>query len=65
MYPAYAEAHSDLFEDGDIEHGKPTGQKVKNLVLVEGLEIEMSDMVEKCCNILMVEAKQQVGNKYD
>lgn len=58
MYPAYVEAHSDLFEGGDIEHGKPTDQVVGNVVLVEGLEMEMSDIVEKCCNILMKDAKR-------
>jgi len=50
---AYVEAHSDLFEGGDVENGKLTGQKVRNLVLIEGLEMEMSDIVDKCCKILI------------
>lgn len=57
VYSAYLEAHSDLFEGGNVEGGKPTSQTVKNLVLIEGLEMEMIDVVEKCCNILMKNAR--------
>ena len=52
MYPAYVEANSELFENGDLEHGKPT-TKVENLILVEGLETDISDVVERCCTILI------------
>jgi nicotinamide/nicotinate riboside kinase len=58
VYPAYVEAHSDIFEGGDVENGEPTGQKVENLILVKGLEMEMSDVVDKCCSMLMHEAKR-------
>lgn len=58
IFPAYVEANSELFENGDLEHGKPTPTKVENLVLVEGLEMEISDVVERCCNILIDEASQ-------
>ena len=56
MYPAYIEAHSEIFEGGDVEKGNPTGHKVENLVLIQGLEMEMSDAVEKCCSILLEQA---------
>jgi len=58
VYPAYVEAHSQLFEGGDVEHGKPTGHKVENLVLIEGMEVEISNVVEKCCKILVEEVKR-------
>lgn len=58
VFPAYVEANSELFENGDLEHGKPTQKKVENLILVEGLQVEISDVVERCCNILIDVANQ-------
>jgi len=58
VYPAYILAHAELFEDADVESGKLTGKKVENLVLIEGLEMAMSDVVEKCCKILIDEVKR-------
>ncbi|KAF8479469.1 P-loop containing nucleoside triphosphate hydrolase protein, partial [Gautieria morchelliformis] len=40
VYPAYFRAHTDLFEGGDVEHGKPT-DKVPELLLFEGLQTNM------------------------
>ncbi|KAF8906472.1 P-loop containing nucleoside triphosphate hydrolase protein [Gymnopilus junonius] len=51
VYPAYVEAHKDLFEDGDVEHGKPTS-KIKDLTLLESLDISMTEGVERCCNVI-------------
>jgi nicotinamide/nicotinate riboside kinase len=59
VYPAYLEAHSQIFEGGDVEKGQPTGQKVRDLVLIEGLAMEMSDVVEKCCKVLIEEMNQK------
>lgn len=56
VYPAYVAAHAELFEGGDTEHGKP--ENVENLVVIDGLEMSMSDIVEKCCKILVDEVKQ-------
>ena len=58
VYPAYVEAHCELFEGGDIENGKLTGRKAENLKLIPGLEMELTDVVEKCCQILMEQAKR-------
>ncbi|KIM77169.1 hypothetical protein PILCRDRAFT_623853 [Piloderma croceum F 1598] len=58
VYPAYIEAHSGIFEGGDVENGNSTGHKVENLILIQGLEMEMSDVVEKCCSILLEQAKR-------
>ena len=55
MYPAYVEAHSEVFEGGNIENGGLTGGKAENLVLIEGLEMSMGSMVENCCKILINE----------
>jgi len=62
VHPAYVEAHFELFEDGDVENGKPTGQKVGNLVLIDTLEMGTSDVVNRCCKILLEHAKSlEVG----
>jgi nicotinamide/nicotinate riboside kinase len=44
VYPAYFRAHSDLFEGGDVEHGKPT-DKVPELLLFDGSQINMGSML--------------------
>ncbi|KAF8893914.1 P-loop containing nucleoside triphosphate hydrolase protein [Infundibulicybe gibba] len=51
VYPAYVDAHRDVFENGDIDHGLP-GDKVKGLVVLESLKMEMGEAVEKCCRLL-------------
>jgi nicotinamide/nicotinate riboside kinase len=63
VYPAYLEAHRELFEGGDVHHGQPTGDKVENLVLIETLEMSMGDMVELCCKNLLKEAKVKGGRE--
>ena len=44
VHPAYVRAHGDIFEGGDVEHGKPTG-KVADLLLFEGAQINMDTMI--------------------
>ena len=51
VYPAYVEAHKDLFEGGDVEHGKPTN-KIKDLTLLESLDISMTEAVDRCCRVI-------------
>ncbi|KAI1796368.1 P-loop containing nucleoside triphosphate hydrolase protein [Ganoderma leucocontextum] len=51
VWPAYVAAHEPMFEDGDIEHGKPNG-KVPELVLFDGLELSMGSMVDRVCSVL-------------
>ena len=51
MWPAYVEAHEGMLENGDVEHGKPNG-KVAGLLLFDGLELSMSEMVERVCTVL-------------
>ena len=48
VYPAYLEAHRDIFADGDVEHGALT----KDLVLLETLDMTMSEAVDKSCQVL-------------
>ena len=52
VWPAYVEAHEGMLENGDVEHGKPNG-KVPGLLLLEGLELSMSDMVDRACGVLV------------
>lgn len=51
VYPAYLDAHKDIFVDGDVERG-PLTSTVGGLILIEGLELSMSDAVERCCSVL-------------
>ena len=51
VYPAYLDAHKDIFMDEDVEHGQLTST-VSELILIESLEISMSDAVERCCSVL-------------
>ncbi|KAF9233488.1 P-loop containing nucleoside triphosphate hydrolase protein [Melanogaster broomeanus] len=66
VYPAYVEAHQEMFENGDVENGKPTGEKVQGLVIMEPVKKEgeeeeeeeegvmsMNDMVRRCCEVLL------------
>lgn len=51
MWPAYTAAHEPIFEDGDIEHGKPSGT-VPGLLLFDALKLSMSEMVDGVCGLL-------------
>jgi len=59
VYPAYVDAHRDVFLNGDVEEGDPGG-KVEGLIVLKTLEMEMSEAVEKCCAVLkeVVELKR-------
>ena len=48
VWPAYVDAHKGIVEGGDVEHGRPNGA-VPGLILIDGLEMGMSDIVEKVC----------------
>lgn len=51
VYPAYLEAHKNVFTNGDVEHGAPT-DKVKGLVLLDALEMTMGEVVDRSCRVL-------------
>ena len=51
VWPAYVDAHQGMLEGGDIEHGQPNGT-VPGLILFEGLELNMSEQVERVCGVL-------------
>ncbi|KAK7458727.1 ribosylnicotinamide kinase [Stygiomarasmius scandens] len=44
VWPAYIRAHKDIFENEDVLNGKPN-DKVKGLILFEGTETKVVDMV--------------------
>ena len=52
VWPAYVEAHAELFEGGDVESGRQIGEKVPNLTLLETLKMSMSEAVEKSCGVI-------------
>ncbi|KAG6821014.1 hypothetical protein H0H93_007904 [Arthromyces matolae] len=51
VYPAYVEAHRDVFINGDIEKGQP-GDKVKGLIVLNSLDISMTEAVSDVCRIV-------------
>lgn len=52
VYPAYVDAHKDLFVDGDVENGALTGAKAPGLVLLETLSMTMTEAVERACEVV-------------
>lgn len=56
VYPAYVDAHRGVFVNGDVETGQP-GVKVLGLILLESLEISMSESVSRCCTVLQTAAE--------
>jgi len=57
VYPAYLDAHREVFKNGDVERGQLT-DKFEGLILLESLDISMSEAVERCCRML-----KDVGEK--
>ncbi len=51
VWPAYVHAHEGIVENGDVELGKPNGN-VEGLILVDGLQQSMSDVVNSVCERL-------------
>jgi len=61
VYPAYVDAYKEVFENQDVENGKPT-DKVDRLVLLESLNITMTDAVERCCHVIKEAAIKAYGS---
>ncbi|PFH52072.1 hypothetical protein AMATHDRAFT_57898 [Amanita thiersii Skay4041] len=51
VYPAYVDAHYELFENGDVERGA-LGSKVPDLMLLDILEMTMDEAVDRCCRVI-------------
>ncbi|KAG6857765.1 hypothetical protein H0H87_004181 [Tephrocybe sp. NHM501043] len=51
VYPAYVDAHRDVFIDGDVEGGTP-GSKVEGLVVINSLDLSMGEGVSRVCGVL-------------
>ncbi|KAG8929931.1 ribosylnicotinamide kinase [Tulasnella sp. 418] len=49
VYPAYVKAHQEVFEDGDVENGQLSRKKVSDLILLDGIALNMTEIVEKTC----------------
>ena len=52
VWPAYVAAHVDMLEGRDIEKGKSNG-KVDGLIVIEGLEMSMGEVVSLVCERLL------------
>ena len=51
MYPGYLEANREVFVDGDVENGAPTG-KVERMAVIESLKLSMGGIVETSCRAI-------------
>ena len=60
VYPAYLEAHQELFVEGDTEKGNLSGKKVENLMLLETLQMTMTEAVGQSCEVI----KDFLGKRY-
>ncbi|KAI0693017.1 P-loop containing nucleoside triphosphate hydrolase protein [Cytidiella melzeri] len=52
VWPAYVKAHTAMLEGEDLDQAKLSG-KVKDVVLVEGMEQSIGDMIELVCEKLL------------
>jgi nicotinamide/nicotinate riboside kinase len=59
VWPAYLRAHRDVFVNGDVETGRSSG-KIGGLVVVEGMNTTMGEMVDVVCEKLKRELIQSV-----
>ncbi|GLB37326.1 putative P-loop containing nucleoside triphosphate hydrolase protein [Lyophyllum shimeji] len=57
VYPAYVDAHRDMFTDGDVEAGMP-GDKVEGLMVLEPLQMDMGEEVSRVCRVLEETARK-------
>lgn len=60
VWPAYVGAHEKIFEDGDVEHGRLNGV-IEDLVLLESLEISLTEAVERSCQVIRRIAQEAYG----
>ncbi|KAF8230220.1 P-loop containing nucleoside triphosphate hydrolase protein [Tricholoma matsutake] len=51
VYPAYVDAHQEVFQNGNVEKGE-AGSKVEDLVVLDILDMEMKDILKRCCQVL-------------
>ena len=51
MWPAFVDAHREMFIGEDIERGELT-DKVRDALVIESLERSMDDVVDVCCEAL-------------
>jgi len=60
VWPAYLEANKHLFANGDVEHGGPS-EKVQRLVMINGIEMGMAELIQRCCEVLKETLKNYIG----
>jgi len=48
VYPAYVRAHAGMFENDDLDKGKPTG-KVPELVVIDSADMGMTELLDRTC----------------
>ncbi|KAI6017556.1 hypothetical protein PISMIDRAFT_678292 [Pisolithus microcarpus 441] len=48
-WPAYVAAHKDMFENGDVESGRPAGDRTRGMVVLENEKMSTTEVVDRCC----------------
>jgi hypothetical protein len=49
VWPGYVKAHQGIFEDGDVENGRP----LSGITLLEPLDGDMTDVFEAACKTII------------
>lgn len=61
VWPAYVSAHNDMFEGGDVDSGKPTGDTMREMLVLENEKLTMTELINQCCEeIARVESSNQL-----
>lgn len=61
VYPAYVEAHSCLFDGGDVEHGRVRTNQ--GITLLECPDGQVDETIEQCCNALIGAMERRILEK--
>ncbi|KIK27846.1 hypothetical protein PISMIDRAFT_674139 [Pisolithus microcarpus 441] len=66
VWPGYVAAHEDMFESGDVESGRPTGDKMREMLVLENEKMSTTDVVDRCCKeISAFRGFPQQGDPHD
>ncbi|KAI6111269.1 hypothetical protein F5141DRAFT_1113597 [Pisolithus sp. B1] len=65
-WPGYVAAHKDMFENGDVESGRPTGDRTRGMVVLENEKMSTTEVVDRCCKEIaaLLRALLQQGDSY-
>ncbi|KIO32264.1 hypothetical protein M407DRAFT_215156 [Tulasnella calospora MUT 4182] len=62
VWPAFKKAHAGLFVDGDAEHGTILSDKIPDLVVLEGANVSMTELLDSTCQRIAEVVQEDLGN---